>query len=123
MASSASRVRRHDPALIESLLARREAEGIGLVRLSRESGIPFGTLSYWSWRRRQRSVTPEAGPRFAEVVVLPRVAAPRESAGVATPGLPMFEVALTNGRRVTVAAGFDDGDLRRLLTIAEATAC
>lgn len=92
-----------------------------MVRLSRESGIPFGTLSYWSWRLRQRCSPPAevvSSQGFAEVVVSPPTCAP--SAAV---GLPMFELALTNGRRVTVAAGFDAGDLRRLLAIAEALPC
>ncbi len=123
MVSRASRVRRHDPALIEALLARRDAEGIGLVRLSRESGIPFGTLSYWSWRRRQRPDTPGVGPTFAEVVVSPMATAHRAGASIIAPGMPMFEVALTNGRRVTVASGFDPDDLRRLLAITETTTC
>jgi hypothetical protein len=35
----------------------------------------------------------------------------------------MFELALSNGRRLTIAAGFDPGDLRRLLAIAEASPC
>jgi hypothetical protein len=36
-----------------ALLARREADGLSLRALSEESGIPFGTLSWWSWRLRQ----------------------------------------------------------------------
>ena len=35
----------------------------------------------------------------------------------------MFEVELRNGRRVTVASGFDPDDLRRLLAIAEVATC
>ncbi len=115
MLTRARRVRRHDPNLIESLLSRRDADGTSLARLASESGIPFGTLSYWSWRRRHRATSPS----FAEVVVhaepcatvVPRV------------GQPMFELALSNGRRLTIAAGFDPGDLRRLLVIAEAAPC
>jgi hypothetical protein len=61
---------------------------------------------------------------FAEVVVSPRAAAlPKASADPTPHGLPMFEVELANGRRVTVASGFDSDDLRRLLAIAETTSC
>ena len=111
----APRVRRHDPILIEGLLARRDADGTSLARLAAESGIPIGTLSYWSWRRRQQGTNPS----FAEVVVHAEPCAIDAARG----GQPMFELALANGRRVTIAAGFDAGDLRRLLSIAEASAC
>jgi hypothetical protein len=43
--------------------------------------------------------------------------------GKACAGQPMFELTLPNGLRITIAAGFDADDLRRLLTIAEAMAC
>ncbi|MBK8097463.1 MAG: hypothetical protein IPK26_10165 [Planctomycetes bacterium] len=59
--------RRHDPDLIESLLSARDRDGTSLARLAVESGIPCGTLSYWSWRRRQRSAATR--PAFAEMVV------------------------------------------------------
>jgi hypothetical protein len=115
MATRPTRVRRHDPALIERLLASRDAAGTTLARLAGESGIPLGTLAYWSWRRRQRG----ASSSFAEVIVRPGPAAAETSAS----GQPMFELALGNGRRVTIAAGFDSGDLRRLLAVAEAATC
>lgn len=35
-----------------ALLARRERDGLSLRELSEETGIPFGTLSWWSWRLR-----------------------------------------------------------------------
>ena len=110
------RVRRHDPAHIDSLLSRRDAEGISFARLAAESGIPVGTLAYSSWRRRQLAAV---SPAFAEVVVRSRPAACEPARG----GLPMFELALANGRRLTIAAGFESDDLRRLLAIAEATSC
>lgn len=116
MPTRAARTRRHDPTLIESLLARRAVDGTSLARLAAESGIPFGTLSYWSWRRRQRPAA--AGPAFAEMVVCEEA-----PPGKACVGQPMFELALPSGLRITIAAGFDADDLRRLLAIAEAMAC
>ena len=38
-----------------ALLARRERDGLSLRELSDESGIPIGTLSWWSWRLRHVS--------------------------------------------------------------------
>lgn len=53
---------------MEGWLARREREGWSLRRLADESGIPVGTLSWWSYvLRRERS---EAG--FAEVRAVSR---------------------------------------------------
>ena len=50
-----------------ALLARRESDGLSLRALSEESGIPFGTLSWWSWRLRQLTAQDESGG-FVEVV-------------------------------------------------------
>lgn len=117
MPTRAARTRRHDPTLIESLLARRAVDGTSLARLAAESGIPFGTLSYWSWRRRQRESA--GGLPFAEVVVRSEPGSP----SVVRSGEPMFELTLPNGLRITIASGFDAEELRRLLAIAEAIAC
>ena len=119
MPTRPSRVRRHDPILIESLLSRRDAEGLSFARLAEESGIPIGTLAHSSWRRRQRE---RAGSRgFTELVV--REAATAASGPTSRPGQPMFELALSSGRRITIAAGFDSEDLRRLLAIVEEIEC
>ena len=50
-----------------ALLARRESDGLSLRALSEETGIPFGTLSWWSWRLRQVPAKGERGG-FVEVV-------------------------------------------------------
>lgn len=51
---------------IERLFALREAKGLSLRELSGRSGIPLGTLSWWSHRLRT-----EASRRpFAEVAVV-----------------------------------------------------
>ena len=51
-----------------ALLARRESDGLSLRQLSEESGIPFGTLSWWSWRLRQVAGCEGGGGGFVEVV-------------------------------------------------------
>ncbi len=48
---------RHDHTRIRSLLRRRDREGLTYRELSESSGIPAGTLAYWSSRLR-RDTTP-----------------------------------------------------------------
>lgn len=58
-----------------ALLARRETDGLSLRALSEESGIPFGTLSWWNWRLRQGSDARQpAEGGFVEVVATGRSA-------------------------------------------------
>jgi len=58
------RTKRRDE--IEQLFALRDREGLSLQGLSDHSGIPVGTLSWWSHRLRT-----EAKPAFTEVRVTP----------------------------------------------------
>lgn len=46
---------------MSALLARRERDGRSLRRLSNETGIPIGTLSWWSWRLRAHRWDEKAG--------------------------------------------------------------
>ena len=52
-----------------ALFAQREEQGLSLRSLSRRSGIPLGTLSWWNWRLRQEA-EPSAAPstNFVELV-------------------------------------------------------
>lgn len=56
-----------------ALLARRERDGLSLRALSEETGIPFGTLSWWSWRLRQEPVERSRPEQFVELTVAPAV--------------------------------------------------
>ena len=56
-----------------ALLARREREGLSLRELSEETGIPFGTLSWWCWRLRQDSAGRQPADAFVEVELPPAV--------------------------------------------------
>lgn len=76
-----------------ALLARRETDGLSLRALSEETGIPFGTLSWWSWRLRQNDTPRDGG--FVELVA----AAPTADGAVV--------VRLDNGVAVEVQAGTD----------------
>ena len=87
-----------------ALLARRDRDGLSLRELSEESGIPFGTLSWWSWRLRQApaNATREAGG-FVEVVAAAR-------------GGHEVILRLGDGVEIEVAPGTDVVWLRDLLT-------
>ena len=52
-----------------ALFAQREKENLSLRALSRRTGIPVGTLSWWNWRLRQEPPTSAAPPSgFVELV-------------------------------------------------------
>jgi hypothetical protein len=53
---------------MSALLARRERDGLSLRRLSNETGIPIGTLSWWSWRLRRGDDAGQGAGRFVELV-------------------------------------------------------
>jgi hypothetical protein len=88
-----------------ALLSRREQDGLSLRRLAEESGIPIGTLAWWSWRLRQRDAKAddEGGGEFVEVVA----AEPQECSGIA--------VMIGSDLRVEVTAGFDVELLRSVV--------
>lgn len=86
-----------------ALLARREREGVSLRRLSADSGIPFGTLSWWSWRLRQLAASERGGRGFVEVV-----AADGQVEGEVV-------VRLDNGLAVEARAGTDARWLREVV--------
>lgn len=52
---------------IEQLLSERESKGLSLRALSDRSGIPIGTLSWWSHKLRSE-VSAESRPTFVEIV-------------------------------------------------------
>lgn len=88
-----------------AMLARRERDGLSLRDLAERSGIPVGTLAWWSWRLRQerRQVDDEGNRGFVEVVA----AAVQQNASVT--------VVVGDGLRVEVTAGFDEELLRSVV--------
>lgn len=87
-----------------ALLMRREREGLSLRQLSEESGIPFGTLSWWGWRLRQADGDERGGKRaFVEVVASDRHVDNE------------VVVRLDNGVAVEVRSGTDAAWLRDLI--------
>ncbi len=64
---------------MERLLARRKREGVSLRGLSEETGIPIGTLSWWSHRLREEAKGARQG--FCEVRVLEDAREPTSGRG------------------------------------------
>lgn len=86
-----------------ALLARRERDGLSLRQLAEQSGIPCGTLSWWSWRLRQPDGASSTGHGFVEVVATDH----RLDGEVV--------VRLDNGLAVEARAGIDTTWLRDLV--------
>lgn len=92
------------------LLVRREREGLTLAELSRRTGIPAGTLGWWSSRLRREASRAPAG--FVELK-------PRAETPVRGDRDGKLEVVLDGGRRLLVPPGFDSGELQRLVRVLE----
>jgi len=92
-------------------LARRERFGLTLRELSRETGVPVGTLGHWAWKLRRERGARESGASgsgFVELVA---------SAGEAAEG--RIEIVLRGERRVIVSGGFDEAWLSRVVRALE----
>lgn len=86
------------------LVSDQRVSGSSVTAFCRERGV--SDASFYSWRRRlEVSEVADAAP--AQFVSVP--VTPVESA---------IELRIPNGMVVTVAAGFDEGELQRLLRVA-----
>lgn len=101
--------RRHDPDELRRLIRRREAEGLSYARLSQETGIPVGTLAWWSHRlRMEESDSSEGSAAASDFVEVIATGAGRDSAEI--------EVRLPGGVAVLVPAGTDRSSVLRVLS-------
>lgn len=90
---------------IDAVLTRWKASDLSRAGFCREEGISTQTLR--RWLATSPTAVPLAGDRgraFIEVKA-PRVAA-------------MYEIVLLGGARVRIPAGFDEGEVARLLCVA-----
>ena len=92
-------------------MAGYEASGLGRAEFCREHGLSLSTLARYQKRRTQANVVPEG--RWLAVEVSSSGAAPETGA---SSGLAL---ALTGGRRVEIARGFDAHTLVQLLSVLE----
>ena len=94
---------------MRKLLKLREREGLSLRAIAERSGIPVGTLSWWSHElRTTSSCAEEREVGFAEVVVT-------GGSDAASDAGRSFRVTLESGHEVVVPEDFDPGSLARLV--------
>jgi hypothetical protein len=101
---------------VRRLLVRRSAEGLTYRELSRESGIPAGTLAWWSSRLRAKG----AGEAGSFVELTAPISREPEHEGSIHVGSGL-EVVLPGGRRLVVRPGFDESELMRLVRTLESS--
>jgi hypothetical protein len=91
-------------------LARRERLGLTLRELSRETGVPAGTLGHWAWKlRTEGSDKRVARSGFVELV---------SGAGASDESGPI-EIVLERGRRLVVKGEVDEAALQRVVRALE----
>ncbi|MBI5363132.1 MAG: hypothetical protein HZA53_08130 [Planctomycetes bacterium] len=96
-------------------LGRRDRLGLTLRELSRETGVPVGTLGHWAWKLRQeRQRAPLSARSSASFVELVASAdsEQRDSSG-------RIEIVLARGRRVVVPDEVDEEHLARVVRALE----
>ena len=97
-----------------ALFEEQARRGLTVPALSRETGIPASTLTWWRKEIRLREARRSSGPTgFLPVTVR------EETRSCAPSG---FEVLLPNGVRLHVPSAFDEGALHRLV-VTLASAC
>lgn len=101
--------RRHRRREIERLLRKREREGLTYRELSEESGIPIGTLAWWSRRLALRSEESQADAGARELVAVEVIEDEREERGA------VIEILVGDGVSVRVPSTASEGHLRRVL--------
>ncbi len=101
----------HDPDVVKSFLAEREATGESLSSLSARSGMPAGTLAY---RSRQMEQLPSEHQEFVEIAIEEAC-----TARVAHSCPSIIVQAQSGSREIVVPHGFDAYELRRLIETLE----
>lgn len=96
----------------QMVLEAYEASGLSVAEFARRHGLGPQRLRWWKKRRAE-----EAGSALSFVPV--HVAAPPSRQAREALGTASMEVVLTRGRRIRVEAGFDAGELTRLVRALE----
>ena len=91
---------------------RWKDSGVSLRAFGEREGVSYSKLQYW--RRKLRDC--ERGQKKAELAPIRVVPEAREP----DPEPQVFEVCLANGVGLGVPAGFDEGELQRLIGVLSA---
>jgi UDP-N-acetylmuramoylalanine-D-glutamate ligase len=97
---------KRNPEEIQRMLEGYRQSGMKRVEYCRSQGIPVTTLDYYLHRQ-----SLQARPRLAKVTVVTAEAAEQARS---------FALVLRNGRRIESGWNFQEGDLARLIRVAEA---
>lgn len=97
---------------VERMLKGYEGSGLSRQQYCRREGIPVTTLDYYRQRSSRKAAA--AGKRAASKLVEVKV----EAATVETRSV--FRLVLANGRHIESDWNFGDGEMARLIRIAEA---
>lgn len=100
----------------QGLIGEQAASGLSQKAFCQQRGINLLTFTWWKDRLKHIDEQPAADrpgqdpPRFREIV---RPPGPAAAVG--------YQVQLLSGRTIRVSAGFDEADLRRLVSLLEAS--
>jgi len=106
-------------AIWEERIARWQQSKLSAEEYAPREGVRPSSLKWWRWRlsgETRRAGAAKGEPAKAAFI---EVGAPVPSAEVAVQPGPCFEVVLRNSRVVRVPSGFSDGELARVLAVAE----
>jgi len=93
-----------------------EASGLSAAAFAKRERLVAKRLVWWRWKLRASPSARAASPLdFLPVRVVSTATARPSTAG-------SIEIVLPNGRIVRVPAGFDEGDLERVLVVASGSA-
>ncbi|MDH3439008.1 MAG: hypothetical protein OEN48_18790 [Betaproteobacteria bacterium] len=97
---------------MREVFSRLERTGLSMKAFAAREGISYTTMQYWRRRLgggRKKTADRQKTVVLSPVRVVPDAAPPAERKG--------FEVWLSNGVSVEVPAGFDEGELQRLVGV------
>ena len=105
-------------AIWEERIARWQQSKLSAEEFAPLEGVRPSSLKWWRWRlggEARRAAAPAKGRAMKAAFIEVSGAAPKATAQTSL----RFEVVLRNGRVVRVPSGFGDGELARVLAVAE----
>jgi len=103
---------------MEGVMSRWEASGLSLRRFGVKEGIPYSKLVYWRRKLRGRKAGRKktaSSRRKSTASLVPVQVVPDETP--ANSPVSPFSIWLGNGMALDVPAGFDEGEVRRLVDL------
>ena len=107
-----------DVSAMEEMLKRWEESGLNLRAFGTRDGIPYSRLVYWRRKLWPGPVKPKSSvpkPRKKAEELVPVKVVPDEKSPAEKPA--QLTAWLPNGVAIDVPAGFDQGELQRLVDV------